>query len=76
MIFTYSYPSMRKSGDYLCSHRIILVGVSGFEPRVIAAVEAELSPEVMGYINYISAKSSRTVEDEELLDRIRNLEKI
>lgn len=47
-----------------------------YTKRVMAAVEAELSPEVMGYINYISAKPSRTVEEEELLDRIRNLDEI
>jgi len=43
---------------------------------VIEATEGLISSEVVGYINYISAKAKRTPEEEELLNRLKNLDKI
>lgn len=52
---------------------LFLYMIEPYTKRVIDAVERELSPEVVGYINYLSAKTNRTEEEEKILQKVREL---
>lgn len=54
---------------------LFLYMIEPYTKRVIHSVEAELSPEVVGYINYLSAKTNRTEEEEKILQKVRELGK-
>ncbi len=52
---------------------LFLYMIEPYTKRGIDAVERELSPEVVGYINYLSAKTNRTEEEEKILQKVREL---